>query len=99
MWRKVIFPRKATGNYPGINTFDIVIEQFIDWCDDSDNSIHLYTWGAKDYQFLIADCNAHKIEMDWMNEYIDLKSGFDFDQQFIGVGGWFGNFFELKHIG
>jgi 3'-5' exoribonuclease 1 len=56
--------------------FDIVFEQFLDWCDDADNGITLYTWGNKDYQFLVADCTAHKIDMDWMSSCIDLKSQF-----------------------
>ena len=57
-------------------SFDIVIEQFIDWCDESDDGISMYAWGAKDYQLLAADCKAHKIEMDWLKGLVDLKSQF-----------------------
>ena len=57
-------------------SFDIVLDQFIDWCDDSNNGITMYTWGVKDYQLLMADCKAHNIEMDWMHEHVDLKSQF-----------------------
>ncbi len=57
-------------------TFDLVLQQFLDWCDDTDNGVSIYTWGAKDKQLLISDCNAHKIDMDWMNDHVDLKSQF-----------------------
>lgn len=57
-------------------SFDIVIEQFLDWCDNPDNRIVIYTWGAKDYQFIATDCKAHKIEMDWFYAHVDLKSQF-----------------------
>lgn len=57
-------------------SFDVVIEQFIEWCDLNEESISIYTWGAKDYQFIQNDCMSHKIEMDWLYAHVDLKSQF-----------------------
>jgi inhibitor of KinA sporulation pathway (predicted exonuclease) len=57
-------------------SFDVVIEQFIDWCDISDSDTTMFAWGAKDYQMLTTDCIAHKIELDWLNALVDLKSQF-----------------------
>ncbi len=57
-------------------TFNVVIEQFVEWCECEHNPVCLYTWGSKDYQFIQNDCMAHKVEMDWLYAHIDLKSQF-----------------------
>ncbi|MBK6546377.1 MAG: exonuclease domain-containing protein [Saprospiraceae bacterium] len=57
-------------------SFNFVMEQFLDWCDHTDEPISLYAWGAKDRQLFNADCEFHRIGMDWLHEYFDLKSQF-----------------------
>ncbi|HEX5626307.1 MAG TPA: 3'-5' exonuclease [Saprospiraceae bacterium] len=57
-------------------TFDVVLDQFIDWCDMGDESVVLYSWGAKDYELLVSDCLLHRIGLDWLDAHVDLKSRF-----------------------
>jgi len=57
-------------------TFNIVMEQFLDWCDFEQDPVSIYTWGAKDHQLFLKDCTIHKIGMDWLHIHYDLKAKF-----------------------
>lgn len=51
-----------------------VIEEFKDWIFEDDQDYLLCSWGSFDKQFLLNDCNLHKLETDWVEgHYTDLK--------------------------
>lgn len=56
--------------------FGFVFDQFMEWCEDDNHGINVYTWGLKDLQLLNSDCRSHRISMDWLLNHVDLKSQF-----------------------
>ncbi len=55
-------------------TFPAVIKDFIDWGElYDDEDFLLCSWGGFDKRQLIADCQLHKIETEWLEKHINLK--------------------------
>jgi 3'-5' exoribonuclease 1 len=57
-------------------TFDLVLQEFIEWCNPESEPICIYTWGSKDYQFIYNDCQSYNIDLNWLYAHVDLKSQF-----------------------
>lgn len=54
--------------------FNKVIEDFKDWIFEEKTEYLLCSWGSFDKQFIINDCNLHKLDHSWLdNNYTDLK--------------------------
>ena len=53
--------------------FPHIIDIFKDWIDIYDEPYCLVSWGKYDKRQLIADCNLHKLESDWLEHHINLK--------------------------
>lgn len=53
--------------------FPDVIEEFQDWCGVGYEDYVLCSWGAFDQKQLRADCKMHRIDAEWLSEYINLK--------------------------
>ena len=54
-------------------SFKEVVKSFLDWCELDGEEYHFIAWGAKDQEYLIADCKLHRLEYDWTLPYTDLK--------------------------
>ena len=54
-------------------TFGQVIGAFQEWLDVYEGPYVLCSWGSKDQELLLADCDRHGVEADWLDPYIDLK--------------------------
>lgn len=57
-------------------TFPKVIEDFKDWIDIYSEEYIFCSWGAYDKQFLLNDCRLHKLDEDWLVNFIDLKEAY-----------------------
>lgn len=55
------------------NTFPKVAEEFKDWIGVYDEDFTLGSWGIFDIQMLRKDCELHKMETDWLSNFIDVK--------------------------
>lgn len=60
-------------NVDGAQTFDKVIDQFIEWGEIDTEDYVLCSWGHDDAHLLRNDCYLHKIEEDWTYHFIDIK--------------------------
>lgn len=73
-----VYCRKLTGirqdQVDAAKPFPAVIKQFIDWIHMNDSAYLLCSWGSKDHQLLEEACLRDRIEDDWLDNYIDLKS-------------------------
>ena len=56
------------------NIFPRVIEEFQDWIDIFDEEYLLCSWGSFDRKQLIRDCEYHRLEFDWVEQHLNLKS-------------------------
>ncbi len=54
-------------------TFDVVIDEFVDWIDIYSEDYLLCSWGKFDKTLLKNDCILHKFETEWLDEHIDVK--------------------------
>jgi len=54
--------------------FSKVIEEFQDWAEVFEEDYLLCSWGQFDQTLLIADCQLHDIEEDWLDHHINLKA-------------------------
>lgn len=59
--------------------FSKVIEEFKDWADiDTEGEdFFVISWGQNDKKLFLDDCRLHKIEEDWLEYYVNLKSEYD----------------------
>jgi len=55
-------------------TYPQVIEEFQDWCGIHEGDYLLCSWGNFDRKMLIQDCELHKLESEWAETHINLKS-------------------------
>lgn len=72
-----VFCRELTGiTQADVDTalpFDIIGNRFMDWITYSDEYM-LCSWGNKDKDLLIGECERSGIEPDWLDDYTDLKA-------------------------
>ena len=54
--------------------FGKAVFDFMNWIDIEDEEYLLCSWGDKDIEFLLGDCQYNNIETDWLARYIDLKT-------------------------
>ena len=54
-------------------TFHSTCRDFVQWIDE-DSDFLLCSWGDKDMTLLRDDCLAHRIDQDWLSDYIDIKA-------------------------
>ncbi|MBK8955551.1 MAG: exonuclease domain-containing protein [Saprospiraceae bacterium] len=55
--------------------FDWVLNEFLNWCEyDEINPLSIFTWGKTDLQLLTQSCDIYQLEMDWLGQYVDMKS-------------------------
>jgi len=52
--------------------FPHIIQDFMDWINLEEDYI-LCSWGKFDIQMIINDCNLHKLELEWLSHFTDLK--------------------------
>lgn len=53
--------------------FDKVSEQFQEWIDIWDEDYILCAWGDADIRLLRGDCKLHKLDDDWLDNYLNIK--------------------------
>ncbi len=63
-------------NVDRAQTFDRVIEDFMDWIDIYTDDYLLCSWGKFDKTLLQNDCILHKVEFEWLESHIDVKKQF-----------------------
>ncbi len=51
-----------------------VVQQFQDWIGIDNNDYRLCSWGQYDKVMLKDNCHLHKIDIDWLTHFVDLKS-------------------------
>lgn len=54
-------------------TFPIVIEEFKDWIGVDSEDYILGSWGKFDREILKVNCALHRLEDDWLTNYINVK--------------------------
>lgn len=54
--------------------FPIVIEQFQDWIEIDYSEYALCAWGDFDRIQLRADCRLHRIDTDWLERFVNLRT-------------------------
>lgn len=60
-------------NVDAAEKFNIVVEEFKIWAEIGEEDYILCSWGADDSNLLRNDCKLHKVEYDWIEEFVDLK--------------------------
>lgn len=63
-----------------INTarlFPKVLEEFKEWSGIYEEDYYICSWGQNDKKFLNDDCRLHKMETDWLTQYVNLKVQYD----------------------
>lgn len=62
-------------NVDRADTFDIVIEDFLNWIDEEDPLNYvLISWGEQDAKYFRNDCRLHNIEADWVDRCLNAKN-------------------------
>ncbi len=59
-------------------TFPKVIEEFKDWIGLYEEEYLLCSWGSFDRKQFINDCKLHRLEYDWCEKHINLKSQYQY---------------------
>lgn len=54
--------------------FDFVARDFQDWIDVENTHYVLCSWGDKDVDLLLHDCQQFSMETDWIQSHADLKA-------------------------
>lgn len=55
--------------------FEIVFDEFLNWCEyDEGNPLSIFAWGKTDLLLLTKACEISNVEMDWLEDFIDMKS-------------------------
>ncbi len=67
--------------------FPRVFKDFEDWIFDHDSEILLCSWGSFDKQLIINDCRLHKMDYDWVEDYIDIKGQYHENRGLTKHGG------------
>ena len=57
-------------------TFDRVIQDFIEWGSIYESDYKLCSWGHDDSLLLRNDCRLHKVEEYWVEPFVDLKKAY-----------------------
>ena len=57
--------------------FPTVLEKFQDWADMYDQDFYVCSWGNNDKKLFLEECRYHKLETDWLDQYVNLKVQFD----------------------
>ena len=57
--------------------FNHVIQEFQEWTEMYEYDFHICSWGQNDKNLFASDCELHKIDNDWLNQYINLKNQYD----------------------
>lgn len=63
-------------NVDGARTFDRVLDEFKNWGEMYDDEYILLSWGVDDQKLLANDCLLHKQDVDFTNQYVDLKKAY-----------------------
>jgi len=58
-------------------TFPKVLEEFKLWADMYDEDFYICSWGQNDKKLFADDCRLHKLESDWLDTYVNLKTQYD----------------------
>ncbi len=58
----------------GADEYDIVCEDFMDWCGVDYDDYLLCSWGAYDKKMLVQDCKRFDMEYRWAEQHINVKS-------------------------
>lgn len=57
--------------------FDIVLERFKEWAGIYEEDFYICSWGQNDKKLFKDDCDLHKLEIDWLDYYVNLKNQYD----------------------
>ncbi len=57
-------------------TFPFIIQDFMDWINIMEEDFTLISWGKYDRQQLFQDCELHKLETEWLDNYFNLKPAY-----------------------
>jgi len=55
-------------------TFDKVCDQFRLWITEEGEDYVLASWGSNDKGFLWNDCLLHKLDTDWLQPFVDIRT-------------------------
>jgi len=59
------------------DNFKIVIDQYKEWIGVDEEDYVLGAWGDFDKRIIRDNCELHKIEVDWLEYYINIKSQYN----------------------
>lgn len=68
-------------------TFPKVIEQLMDWAEIPDEQYVFCAWGAADLKLLQNDAILHRIELEWLEPYVDIKSQYHHNKEIDNPSG------------
>jgi 3'-5' exoribonuclease 1 len=55
------------------DTFEVAIDEFIDWIQAFDDDYVICSWGYYDKKQFTADCRRFNIQTDWLDNHISIK--------------------------
>ncbi len=58
-------------------SFPKVLQDFFDWADVYDEDYYICSWGQNDKKLFADDCRLHKQEIEWLDNYVNLKGEYD----------------------
>lgn len=71
----------------GARHFDRVSQEFVEWMTEDSEEYALCSWGRFDKQFIINDCNLHKLDYEWVENHYDLKGQYHHFKKMSKHGG------------
>ena len=57
--------------------FPKVLEEFKQWAGIYEEDFHVCSWGQNDKKLFADDCMLHKLDTDWLQYYVNLKTQYD----------------------
>ena len=57
--------------------FPKVLEEFKEWGEMYDSDFYVCSWGNNDLKLFKEECELHKLDINWLDYYVNLKSQFD----------------------
>lgn len=62
------------GQVDQASDFPVVFGRFNQWVEEvCEDKIHYASWGKMDMDLIRDDCQTHHLDLDWEEDYIDLK--------------------------
>lgn len=65
------------GQIDRAQVFPKVLDDFMEWADMDYEDFFVCSWGNNDKKLFLGECTIHKLDNDWLDNYVNLKNQFD----------------------